>query len=214
MECCLNESFYFVRALRKFFVLRLVVDDILVYAFLREALCCISVVERRLTHKEDIGDDTDSPNINLVIIFYLFAELRSHVERASKGKSLLLVWIVSCCKSKICQFDVKVIVSSIRVVLTEDVLGLQVSMHNVLLMHEVKSEEQLLNHICSLNLCKLLHLANLLKKIATQDHLHDNIVVLSVLKEFKDTSDVGMGSLLKHLKLILVQLLVDLVHLQ
>ena len=94
---------------------------------------------------------------------------------------MLLVRIVSCSKSKICQFDIKFIVSSIRVVLTEDVLGLQVSMHNVLLMHEVKSEEELLNYISSLNLGKLLHLANFLKKIATQDHLHDDIVVLSVL---------------------------------
>ena len=48
-------------------------------------------------------------------------------------------------------------------------------------MHEVERKEELLDYISSLNFCKLLHLANLLKKVATQDHFHDNIVVLSVL---------------------------------
>ena len=214
LECCLNESFNFVRALVKFFIFRLVVDDIPVNAFLGEALCCISVVERRLTNKEDIGDDTDSPDVDLVVIFNLSTELWGHVEWASKGQCLLLVWIVSCSKSKVRQFNVDLIGSRIRVVLTEDVLGLQVSMHDVLLMHEVESEEELLDHISGLHFSKLLHLANLFKKVATQDHLHDDIVVLSVLKELKDASDVGMRSLLEHLKLILVQLLVDLVHLQ
>ena len=175
---------------------------------------CISVIERRLAHEEDIGDDTDGPDVNLEVIFYLFTKFWGHVEWTSKGQCLLLVWIVSCSESKVRQFNVNLISARIRVVFTQDVLRLQVSMHNVLLMHEIKSEEELLDHISSLHLRKLLHLADLLKKVATQDHFHDDIVVLSVLKEFKDASDVGMRSLLKHLELILVQLLVNLMHLQ
>ena len=142
---------------------------------------CISVIERRLTHEKDIGDDTDSPDVDLHVIFYLFTKFRGHVKRASKGQCLLLAWIVSCSESKVRQFDVNLIRARIRVVFTEDVLRLQVSMHNVLLMHEVKSEKELLDHISSLHLGKLLHLADLLKKVATQDHFHDDIVVLSVL---------------------------------
>ena len=50
LECVFNERFNLVGALVKFFIFGLVVDDIPVYAFLREALCCISVVEGRLAH--------------------------------------------------------------------------------------------------------------------------------------------------------------------
>ena len=54
-------------------------------------------------------------------------------------------------------------------------------MHNVLLMHEVESEKELLDHISSLHLGERLHFANLFEKVAAHDHLHDDVVVLSVL---------------------------------
>ena len=98
-----------------------------------------------------------------MVILDLSAELRGHVERASQGQCLLLGWIIFCCKSKVRQFNVNLIGSRILVVLTEDVLGLQVSMHNVLLMHEVESEKELLDYISGLHLGELLHLADLLK---------------------------------------------------
>ena len=73
----------------------------------------ISVVEGRLAHEEDPGDDTDSPDVNLIVILDLSAELRGHVEWASQRQRLLLGSIILCSESKVRQFDVNLIAGRI-----------------------------------------------------------------------------------------------------
>ena len=58
----------------------------------------------------------------------------------------------------------------------------------------------------------MLHFADFIKKISASDDLHHNIVVLLILHELKNAGNVGVSCLFEHLKLVLVELLVDLVR--
>ena len=82
-------------------------------------------------------------------------------------------------------------------------------MHNVLLVHVVEGQAELLDHRGCLALieCALLH--DLLKEVAAGHELHDNIIVARVFHELKHSRDVRVHCILQHCELILVQLLVD-----
>ena len=83
-------------------------------------------------------------------------------------------------------------------------------MHDILFVHKVEREKHLPDNMGGLLLSKPIQSANFRKKIATCDVLHDNVVVLLVLQELEDASDVGVLDCFENFELVLVELLVNL----
>lgn len=124
---------------------------------------------------------------------------------------MLLFWVILGCKSEICQLDIDLfVVDIVGVLLAEQILWFQVTVHDVLLVHEVESKEDLLDHMSRLRLSELLQASNLCKQITASNDLHDDVVVSLVFQKLIDSSDVGVLDGLQNLELVLVQLLVHL----
>ena len=89
-------------------------------------------------------------------------------------------------------------------------------MHDVLGVHEVESEEHLLDNASSTLLSEAVTLLvkDLLHEMATTHELSDDVVIAGILHQVKDTSNVWVLGLFKHLKLIFVKLFVDLMFTQ
>ena len=83
-------------------------------------------------------------------------------------------------------------------------------MHNVLCVHVVEGQAELLDHRGSLILFERFLLQYLLKEVAAGYEFHDDIIVALVFHELVHTSDMRMHSVLKHGQLVFVQLLVDI----
>ena len=93
---------------------------------------CALVIEGRGTREKDVCYDADGPDIDLIVVGGFRAELGSHVEGAAEGQRLLLVLIVLRCKTKISQLDPNIlIVHIVGIFLAQDILGLQISVHDV-----------------------------------------------------------------------------------
>jgi len=150
-----DEVLSFFRCVLQEGVVWLVLDNIIVDAILRRVLVAAGV-ERWRSSQQDVGNDTCSPAINFEVIRFLFNELRRHVNGTTQRKRLLLVGIILGCKSKICQLDVDlIIINIISVLFAQEILRLKISMHNVLLVHEVEGKKQLFDNMGSLRLGKL-----------------------------------------------------------
>ena len=89
-------------------------------------------------------------------------------------------------------------------------------MHDVLGVHEVESEEHLLNNASGTLLSEAVTLLgnDLFHEMATTHELSDDVVIAGILHQVKDTSNVWVLGLFKHLKLIFVKLFVDLMFTQ
>ena len=98
------------------------------------------VIEGRRTREKDECYDANGPDIDLVVVGGLCTELGSHVEGAAEGQCLLLVLIVLRCKTKIGQLDPNIfIIHVIGIFLAQDIFRLQISVHDVFLVHVVQS---------------------------------------------------------------------------
>ena len=87
-------------------------------------------------------------------------------------------------------------------------------MHNVLVVHVVQSQTQLLDNVSGLAFLEHTHAFDLVKKIATSNKLHNDVVTSLVFKKLKYAGDMWVNGILKNLQLVLVQLLIDICNLQ
>lgn len=108
-----------------------------------DALLALTVLveEGRSTSEQNVGNHTYCPDINLHIVVIFPAKFGRHVERASKTKILSLIVIVSGGEAEVGQLDSNLLVVAVGVLLHKDVLRLQVTMHDVLVVHKVESKE-------------------------------------------------------------------------
>lgn len=79
---CFDELYGILRYVRlcKQIVVRLVSDNVVVDVLLATTPSLLPIIEGRHAGKQDEGDDSNGPNIDLVIVLYLLAELRRHVK--------------------------------------------------------------------------------------------------------------------------------------
>ena len=87
-------------------------------------------------------------------------------------------------------------------------------MHNVLVVHVVQSQTQLLDYVCGLTFLEHTHAFDLVKKIASCNKLHNDVVTSLVFKKLEYAGDMWVHGILKNLQLVLVQFLVDIRDLQ
>lgn len=88
-------------------------------------VCLAFPFERGSPRQEDVGNDSDTPRVNLLIIRLLLDDFRSHVQRATQYFLDSFFRVVEACKSKISDLYVQVLI--IINVLKENVLRLYVS---------------------------------------------------------------------------------------
>ena len=157
--------------------------------------------------KKGESDHACGPDVHLVVILYLIAKFGGHVQRRSQRKGLRLRWIKVGGEAKVSQFDHDF--PSI-IPFTEQVLRLQVPVHDVQLVHVVEGQAELLDHGGRLFLRKLLLLLDHIKEVAARDKLHDDIIAPGVLHKLKDACDMRVHCLLQYIQLVLVQLLVHI----
>ena len=83
-------------------------------------------------------------------------------------------------------------------------------MHDVLVVHVVQGQTQLLDDVGSLAFLKHTHALDLIKQITTCDELHDDVVTSLVFKKLEYSGDMWMHSVLKNSELVPVQFLVNI----
>ena len=145
-----------------------------------------------------------------MVILFLFAELWCHTKWTAERESLLVSFrVVLGCEAEVSQFDDDL---AIIFLLAKQVFWLQIAMHNVLAVHVVESEQDLLDDVCGVALRESTPAAvNHFKQVSTGDKLHDYVEAAIIFHQLKDTSDMRMHCLFKDCKLILVQLLENFV---
>ena len=87
--------------------------------------------------------------------------------------------------------------------LYEHILRLQVPVHNVLVMHVVDSEQNLLQNESDFLLGELLFFQNVAAQITSRHQLHDDVEFALIFEEFNHSDNVRMLSLLQNLKFLI-----------
>ncbi len=127
-------------------------------------------VERRHAGEEDVGDDAGGPNIALLVVA-LVEDLGSNVVRGAKFLVQVSVGVVDEGGSEVDDLDLVVLL----VLFEKDVLGLQVTMHDVGLVAVVDAGEDLLDEDGGVALSKLATLEDLVEKLTSlADPAKDN----------------------------------------
>ena len=83
-------------------------------------------------------------------------------------------------------------------------------MHDVLVVHVVQSQTQLLDDASSLVFLEHAHALDLIEEIAASNQLHDDVVAPLIFKKLEYACDMWVHSVLKNSELVLVQFLVDI----
>ena len=110
------------------------------------------------------------------------------------------------CKAKICQFDVRILGRYALLRDDQNVLWLDVSMGNVLLVHVVECQKDLLYNVGCLSLAHPLDLDHVLVELSSRHQLRDDVEVYLVLQKLHGPHDVGVVRVLDDLELLLHQL--------
>ena len=99
--------------------------------------------------QQHVGDDTDAPNVDLLVISHLNLlilantnDLRSHVQWTAEDEVEALLWVEKARETEVGNLDAQ-IVNILR--LEQNVLWLQVTMRNVLVVHVVDGEQDLVH---------------------------------------------------------------------
>ena len=135
-------------------------------------------IEWRHSREKNVRDDSSGPNIALVVVI-LVEDLRGDVVRRAE---LLVEVAVRVVDERGAEVDDLNLVE-LLVLLKQDILWLQVTMHNVSLVAVVDAGEDLFHEDCAVTLAELAALEDFVEELATLADLSDEVVALLVLEE-------------------------------
>ena len=118
-----------------------------------------------------MSNDTDAPNVDTFVVFVLTDDLWSHVQWAAKHLLELLLRVIETSEPKVSQLDVWVILVCTLLWGDEDVLWLDVSVSDVLLVHVVDGQQDLLQNVGCLSLCESLHFQDVVIELTSGHNL-------------------------------------------
>ena len=178
--------------------LQLILSDCLVNAVL------VLAEEGRIARQHDVNDDGGAPHVGLRVVLFVPDDLGRHVDGAAEDLRQLLLLIKVLSEPKVSDLYLKSIALDS---LNQDVLGLDVSVRNGLLVHVVQGVEELFGHYLHLLLCHgaqigLASLDHVVVQLAKSNELTHDEVELVVLQQLVDAHDVRVRRVLKNLKLI------------
>ncbi|GBE60051.1 ABC transporter ATP-binding protein, putative [Babesia ovata] len=193
-----------LRTLRHLAPLRQV-EGVLAGLHLLDDLGLIRAVEGRETAQQNVQDHTNRPYVALAVVHAL-----EHVWRdVVRGADLVLhlrVQVAVRGETEVDDPDVGIGVLGLK----QQVLGLEVAVHDVLLVHVVDTAEHLLDNLRGVLLGEALSVDNFVEQFAAGVQLRDEVVVLLVLVELEDLHDVRVVQRLEHVHLAQKRLVVAL----
>ena len=142
-------------------------------------------VEGRHSREKDVCDDSARPNVALLVVV-LVEDLGSDVVRSAE----LLVEVAVGVVDEGCAEVDDLNLVELFVLLEQDVLGLQVAMHDVGLVAVVDAGEHLLHKDGSIALAELTTLQDLIEEFTALANLSDEVVTLLVLEELVHLDDI------------------------
>ena len=156
------------------------------------ALCHdLCVLKRRFADQELICQDTQTPQVNLLGVVVVLAATAKHlrgqvVESSAHGVSA----VVGCVNrpTKVRNLD-------LAVNAYEDVLGLDVAVHDVLLVEVLERCGHLGNILCCFPFWEALFLAEVLVEFSLAGELENEENALCVVEVTEQLEDVGVGEM-------------------
>ena len=119
-------------------------------------------IERRQSREEDVCDDSAGPNVTLLVVV-LVENLRGDIVRSAKFLVKGSLWVVNKRGSKVNDLDLV----ELLVLLEEDILRLEITMHDVGLVAVVDAREDLLHENCCVTFCKFASVEDLVEEFTT-----------------------------------------------
>ena len=125
-----------------------------------------------------------------------------HVEGWAEDFVKLILWAEKSGEPEVSQLDLKT-----PDILNKYILRFDISMDNIVLMHVIQAHENLLGEVLNFSLGKrslprCRPLDDIVIKFSISDELRDNKVELVIVEELVHPHDVGVGSFLQNLQLI------------
>ena len=142
-------------------------------------------IERGHSRKKDICDDTTGPDIALLVVV-LVEDLGCDVVRSTELFVEVTVGVVDEGGAEVDDLNLV----ELFVLLEQDVLRLQITMHDVGLVAVVDAGEDLLHEDSSIALAELTTLEDLVEELTTLADLGDQVIALLVLEELVHLDDV------------------------
>ena len=142
-------------------------------------------IEGGHSREKNICDDTTGPDVALLVVV-LVEDLGSDVVRSAELLVKVAVGVVDEGGAKVDDLDLV----ELFVLLEQDVLRLQVTMHDISLVAVVDAGEDLLHEDSSIALAELTTLENLVEELTTLADLSDQVIALLVLEELVHLDDV------------------------
>jgi hypothetical protein len=144
-------------------------------------------VEGRHTGQQDVSNDTCRPDIALLIVVFV-EHLGSDVVWRAELLVKISVRVVDERGAEVDDLDL----IKLLVLLEENILRLEVSVDDVVLMAVVDAGKDLLHQDRTVSLGKLAALQDLVEELSSLADLSDEVVALLVLKELVHLDDVGV----------------------
>lgn len=144
-------------------------------------------VERRVARQQDVGNDTDRPDIALLVVA-LFQDFRSDVVRSSDffGHRCVSLGVVL---DGLVEVDDFKLVEPLDV-FKEDVLRFEVPVADAVQVAVVNTGQHLLDNDGRVSLSELSTLLHLFEQFTTLAKLVNHVVALLIFKEFVHANDV------------------------
>lgn len=106
-------------------------------------------------------------------------------------------------EAKISNFDIEVLfVGRVQ----QNILRLDISVNNLLKMHVIKSQHELVDYVRCLSLCESIRLSESVEKLSTLSQLRNHINVDIILNQIDYSDKIRMRLLSENLKLVLEEL--------
>ena len=144
-------------------------------------------VEGRHSREKNVSNDTSGPDIALAVVV-LVEDLGGDVVRSAELLVEVTVGVVDEGGAEVDDLD-RV---ELFVLLEQDVLRLQITMHDVGLVAVVDAGEDLLHEYSSVALAELAALEDFVEELATLADFGDEVVALLVFEELVHLDDVGV----------------------
>ena len=142
-------------------------------------------IERRHSREKNISDDTTGPDVALLVVV-LVEDLGGDVVRSAELLVEVTVGVVDEGRAEVDDLDL----IELFVLLEQDVLRLQVTMHDVCLVAVVDAGEDLFHENSSIALAEFTTLQNLVEEFTTLADLGDQVIALLVLEELVHFDDI------------------------
>ena len=163
----------------------------------------VSPLERQHSCEKLVSDDSEAPNIDLLVVLLSLQHFRSHVKRSAHDQLEAHIPVKLLSEAKVSDLDVEVILFGRD---QENILRLHISMNHLLQMHVIEPQHELVNYVGRLTLCESRQLGEFVEELSALSQLGDDVNVVIVLDQIDDPDYVWMRLLAKNLELVLEQL--------